>query len=209
MRTAVGVLLAALGSLAVVACRAPAPDAASVLSAWIHAANNRSLADAEYLFAEDAIIDDGSAAGGADRVHNWNAMVLDRYRLQVLRITPLGPEHATALLSVLTIETPRVTPIRSYRLDIATRDGKIRSLAWRQPQLSDWAAEPAPPAPAPSRPTTDWPWALAAVGALMGLGGAVWVLRPRRPRPPVADVPGPLVSALADYVAARRAPTLS
>jgi hypothetical protein len=199
-----GAVLLATALLA--ACRPSAVDAAAVFSAWTRATNDRQLAQAEALFAEDAVIDDGSGSSGPDRVHTWNAMVLDRFRLNVLRLTPISADHVQALVTIASLQSARPIPIRTYQLDVLVRGGKIQSLTWRVPGDTDTVS-----APALAAPVADRVWGMASVAAaaaagalVMGLALIGWVHR--RPRVPEGGR-GLLLEGLRAYVAARHAPT--
>jgi hypothetical protein len=204
-RGAIG--LVALWCALAVGCRATTADAAGVFSAWLRAADERQLAVAEALFADDATIDDGSGSSGPDRVHTWNAMVLDRYRLGLVQLTPISPEHAVAIVTISSLQTARASPIRTYQLDVRVRGGKIRSMAWRVPDSADAFAPAAAPTVGVESAATNPLVGLAVVGA--ALAGAVAVARARGARARPAPVPvghrGALLAGLREFVAARRA----
>jgi hypothetical protein len=209
MRKYWAVLLAALGFVPL-ACAGPPPDASSLVSSWATAANAHDLTEAESLFSPDAVIDDGSGASGTDRVHNWNAMVVDRFQIRVERVTPISSTHASALVAISSIEASRPMPARSYHLDVESDRGKIRSFSWRQPDLADWTTTfTTPVSPVPAVNTTNHPEVMspligASVVAVLALAVLVVVagmpLRKHRPEPS-----GELLQGLRQFSAARNA----
>jgi hypothetical protein len=208
MRALGAISLTAVLCLLVVAagCRSSSSDASGVFSAWMRAADERQLAQAEALFADEAVIDDGSGSSGPDRVHTWNAMVLDRFRLNLLRLTPVSSDHAQALITIASLQTARPVPIRTYQLDILVRGGKIQSMTWRVPGDADAASAPALPVPAADRVWGTPRLAAATIAAAVVVALAlVGRARRRQQRPEAAR--GFLLEGLREFVAARHAPT--
>ncbi len=209
MRKYWAVLLAALGFVPI-ACAGPPPDASSLISSWAAAANAHDLAEAESLFSPDAVIDDGSGATGSDRVHNWNAMVVDRFQVRVERVTVISSTRASALVAISALEASRPMPARSYHLDVESDRGKIQSFAWRQPDLADWTtAFSAPVDPVPAVNTTGHPKVMsplvgASVVALLAVAVLVVVAgMPLRKQP--VQPSGELLHGLREFSAGRNA----
>jgi len=209
MRRYWAVLLAALGFVPL-ACAGPPADAASLVSSWAAAANAHDLTEAESLFSPDAVIDDGSGTTGADRIHNWNAMVVDRYQIRVERVTAMSSTRASALVAISSVAASRPMPARSYHLDVESDHGKIQSFAWRQPDLADWTSafsQPATPVPAVNtsgRPQVMSPLIGASAVALIA-AGVLGVVAGRPVRRHRVAPSGALLQGLRQFTAARHA----
>ena len=143
MRTYWAVLLAALGFVPL-ACAGPPADAATLVSSWAAATNAHDLTAAESLFSPDAVIDDGSGAAGADRIHNWNAMVVDRYQIRVERVTPISSTQASALVAISSVEASRPMPAAHLpsRRRVGPRQDPVLCLAPAGPGRLDRRVHP-------------------------------------------------------------------